>query len=399
MRFCLLTTFYPPYSFGGDAIFVHRLAQALSRRGHHVEVVHCLDSYHALAPPGGPGAAPPNPGGVQVHSLESGWGALSPLLTQQTGQPFLKRKAIERILASGRFDVLHFHNISLLGGAGLLKLGTGIKLYTTHEHWLVCPTHVLFKFRREPCERKQCFSCQLAYRRPPQWWRYTNLLRNSLGHVHALLCPGRFTLERHEREKLGRPLIHLPYFYEPDGIEEEPVELPDRPFFLFAGRLERLKGLHEVLPLWRDYPLADFLIAGRGEQQEELERLASGAGHIRFLGPLRAGQLQYLYRRALACIICSLTYEVMPLVFLEAQALGAPVIVKNLGVLPELVAESGGGLVYQDAESLRHALDRLRREPGLRNELGENARRAWQRLWSEEAHMARYFQVIKRFRP
>src|SRR5450755_3231509 len=49
LRFCFLTTFYPPYSFGGDAIFVSRLANALARRGHEVEVIHCVDSYRMFA--------------------------------------------------------------------------------------------------------------------------------------------------------------------------------------------------------------------------------------------------------------------------------------------------------------------------------------------------------------
>ena len=34
LRFCMVTTFYPPYHFGGDAVFVHRLAQALAEEGH-----------------------------------------------------------------------------------------------------------------------------------------------------------------------------------------------------------------------------------------------------------------------------------------------------------------------------------------------------------------------------
>ena len=49
LRFCLLTTFYPPYNFGGDGIFVQRLAGELVRRGHHVEVVHSVEAYLALA--------------------------------------------------------------------------------------------------------------------------------------------------------------------------------------------------------------------------------------------------------------------------------------------------------------------------------------------------------------
>ena len=43
-------TFYPPYSFGGDAMYLYRLCHALGEAGHHVDVVHCVDSYHLLHP-------------------------------------------------------------------------------------------------------------------------------------------------------------------------------------------------------------------------------------------------------------------------------------------------------------------------------------------------------------
>ena len=44
LRFCMVTTFYPPHSFGGDAIAVQRLARALVRRGHEVSVVSDRDA-------------------------------------------------------------------------------------------------------------------------------------------------------------------------------------------------------------------------------------------------------------------------------------------------------------------------------------------------------------------
>lgn len=43
MRFLHLTTFYPPHSFGGDAVYVYRLCHALADAGHEVDVVYCLD--------------------------------------------------------------------------------------------------------------------------------------------------------------------------------------------------------------------------------------------------------------------------------------------------------------------------------------------------------------------
>src|SRR4030095_4006061 len=50
LRFLHLTTFYPPYSFGGDAMYIYRLSHALAKGGHQVDVVHCVDSYHLLHP-------------------------------------------------------------------------------------------------------------------------------------------------------------------------------------------------------------------------------------------------------------------------------------------------------------------------------------------------------------
>ena len=70
LRFCMVTTFYPPYNFGGDGIFVQRLSRELADRGHHVEVVHCTDAYRALAPKGPEPIVADDPK-VDVHRLAS----------------------------------------------------------------------------------------------------------------------------------------------------------------------------------------------------------------------------------------------------------------------------------------------------------------------------------------
>ena len=48
LRFCMVTTFYPPYNFGGDGIGIERFSQALTRRGHEVTVLQDVDAHNVL---------------------------------------------------------------------------------------------------------------------------------------------------------------------------------------------------------------------------------------------------------------------------------------------------------------------------------------------------------------
>jgi len=400
LRFCMIATFYPPYAFGGDAVFLQRLSNMLARRGHEVDVIHCIDSYRSLAgrlPPAGYSNEP----GVTCHGLVSGVGALSPLATQQTGFPFFKAKRIRQILESKHFDVIHFHNISLVGGPMILSYGAGIKLYTMHEHWLICPTHVLFKFNREPCFKPSCLRCQLIHHRPPQLWRYTGMLKRAMRHIDAFISPSDFTLRRHHAAGLEIPIVCIPYALSHEAEELPPpgaldgVALPSRPFFLFVGRLEKIKGLQTLIPLFRNAGKVDLAIAGDGNHAGELRALAAGSERIHFLGRLTSAQLRGVYARAIALLVPSITFETFGQVIIEAYAMRTPVIVRDLGPMPEIVAQSGGGLVYQDETGLRDAMDRLRADPVLRSLLGEAGYSAYRSRWTEEAHLDLYLGLIR----
>ena len=403
LRFCMISTFYPPYNFGGDGLYVWLLSNELARRGHSVTVIHCLDSYTALAGDS-PHAQYENHPNVEVHSLRSAAGVFSPLATQQTGQPFFKSGKLDRILAPG-FDVTHFHNISLIGGPGILSYGSGVKLYSIHEYWLVCPTHVLMRFGTAPCTRPHCIACQLAHGRPPQLWRYTGLLERSLRNLDAMISPSRFTKKIHEDMGIKTPIVHIPHFAVPyDGHESEngfPGELPGngRPYFLYVGRVERLKGVHTLIPVFKNYPRADLVIVGKGDDEAYIKKLAAGAGNIHILGHIHHSRLRGLYENAAALIVPSIAYEISTLVVFEALREKTPVIVNNIGGLPELVEESGGGFIYQTPDELRSSMDAILDDPALRDKLGALGHEAYLRKWNPDAHIESYFALINSVHP
>ena len=396
LRFCHISTFYPPYSFGGDARYVHRLANALARRGHEVDVIHCADSYHSLEP-AAPAEDVPNLPGVTVHRLHSGWGTLSPLLSQQTGGTWLKTHPIREVLLSKKFDVIHYHNISLLGPKVLLldpDYRDFLKLYTTHEHWLVCPMHVLWKNNDRLCDKPACFRCALTYRRPPQWWRYTRLLDRCTQAVDTFIAPSEFTRQMHREKGFQREMVVVPHFM-PAADGEAPASPHPRPFFLFVGRLEKIKGAQNLLPVFRDYPHADLLIAGTGTYHEELQRQAASMSNVRFLGALSQEQVRAFYRHAIAVIVPSICYETFGLIMIEAFTEHTPAIVHDLAGMKELVEQSGAGFSYRNSEELRAAMERLRMDPALRRDMGEKGYRKFLESWSEEAHLSHYFRVLE----
>jgi len=396
LRFCMVTTFYPPFNFGGDGITVRRLVNTLAERGHHVEVAHCVDAFDMLRPEGVPaeGRYDDHPSVVH-HPLRSRAGWVSPLITQQTGSPGLKRGTLRRLLTDGNFDVVHFHNVSLIGPTAL-AYGGAIKLYTTHEHWLVCPTHVLWRFNREPCTEQRCLRCVLHAHRPPQLWRSAGLLARCLRHVDAFIAPSTFTRAKHLEFglKVDAPIVHIPNFLPtpepPPPGEARPHE---RPYFLFAGRLEQIKGAHVLVDEFRTYEAADLLIAGLGNDAHMLRQLAGNAKNIHFLGGVPYERLERLIRHAIAVIVPSVGFEVFPTVVLEAYAQGTPVIGHRLGPLPEMLDERGG-LTYSTRAELRAALDALRCDPAKRDALGQMGLATYNASWTPDRHLDAYFALI-----
>jgi glycosyltransferase involved in cell wall biosynthesis len=390
LRFCLVTTFYPPYHFGGDGVFVHRLAGALAARGHHVDVVHSVDAYRLSRPE--PQKDFVETAGVRRLPLASRSPLLATLLAHQTGGPGAYGARLRELLAPGRYDVIHFHNISLVGGPAVLALGDGIKLYTCHEYWLVCPTHVLFKFDREACVRKSCLACTLHARRPPQLWRSTDHLVRNLTHLDRLLVPSRFALERHRAEGIQVPMQALPSFVPVPA--STCVSRTGAPYFLFVGRLEKLKGLQDLLPMLRGFPEARLRIAGTGAYEQELRSLAAGMRNVEFLGQVHPARVTELYADAIAVLVPSLCYEVFPLAPVEAMAHGVPVIARRLGALTEVVEDSGAGILFDTPEQCREAMEHVLRTPGMRTRLGERGRAMALAQWTEDVHMARYLELV-----
>jgi len=209
---------------------------------------------------------------------------------------------------------------------------------------------------------------------------------------------------------LDLPFVHLPHFVPQedspgqasqehsgspnDGKIDERIQ--DSAYFLFVGRLEKLKGLQSVIPLFQSFRNAKLLIAGTGDYGRKLKKIAHGNENVVFLGFQSGANLQALYQNARAIIVPSINYEVAPpLCIMEAFQHKTPAIVRKLGSMPEIIDDSDGGLVYETDAELLSALERLSENTALRTKLGQNGHQAFKEKWTADAYLDRYFALIE----
>lgn len=404
MKFCMITSFFGRHSFGGDSVYVERLSAALLRRGHEVHVVHSSGAF-GITRGRQPLRTYQPPQGLRIHDLGGGvTGMVGALWSHQSGGIAFRKQALARLFEQHAFDVVHLHNVSLLGGRHLPRLlaarTNAVKLVTAHDYWWVCPQSLLWKYGTKVCDAPACVSCSILARRPPQFWRRDGWFNDALAGLDGLLFPSRRAMEIYQTRGLRHPQRHvlpglIPAGWASGGTRNPAHGTPgERPYFATAGRLVIEKGIQALIPLMRHLPEFELRIAGSGPAESLLRKQARGLPNIRFLGLLDARQVRALFQGARAVVVPSLFEETFCLVAAEALTVGTPVIARNRGSLPELIGATAGGLLFDEEAGMLNHLRSLARDDALRNRMRHAARAAAPRAWYEEAHTEAYLQVI-----
>ncbi len=207
-------------------------------------------------------------------------------------------------------------------------------------------------------------------------WRRTAVPAMRL--AHRIVVPSGYLVDVFRRHGLRAQAIgnfvelsRLPY------RERSPL----RPVFLsnrnFAPHYNVGGVLRAFATIQTQHPDAELLVAGDGEQRDELHALARSLRlrHVSFLGQVSPSEMPALYDRA-DVYLNAPTIDNMPNSILEAFAAGLPVVTSDAGGIPYIVRNGETALMVSmnDPEALARGALRLLEDPELARSLARTAR-------------------------
>lgn len=274
LTFLLTSTFYPPYHIGGDAVHVKYLADELVKKGHNVHVLHSLDAYNIKRK-----VIPKkvNSNSIHTHTIKTKFN-LSSYASYIFGKSSTVDKTFESLVKELKPDVVHHHNISLLGYNLLKKRGNYINLYTAHDYWLICQRNNLLLNTFKECADTSCFSCAFKSKKLPQLWRRRTDFTVAKNNIDSIISPSYYMATK--LKHLGIPITVLPNFV-PNGKNKTIIDNTEN-FIIYAGLLEEHKGILNLIKIFNkihseiDYKL---IVAGDGSLKVKIENFIE-ANHL-----------------------------------------------------------------------------------------------------------------------
>jgi glycogen synthase len=359
MRICFVSRRYWP-AVSGMSVYAENVLRELVALGHDVTLVSQYrdDEAGTRVYGGGPPPADRVPAGVEVHALPSRGETVVPADWEGDIEQIVR--TVVGLHDERPFDVLHAQygyppGLAVLEASRRTGVPNLVSIQGGDGHWVgtCCRTHA-------------------------------EAMRAVLDHAGAVLIgsasfrdevvgnlgtdPARFTIvpgatDTHRFTPADRPL----------------GSLADPPVLLFHGRVDRRKGVLDLLEALPDG--VRLVVSGIGPDLEEARARADG--RTTFLGYVPPDEAPEVYRSA--DVFVSPTYsEGFSNTLLEAMASGLPTVsTDSVGVVDCLRHEENGLLhAPGDVAGLTKELDRLLSDAALRTRLATTALEEVRRLYS-----------------
>jgi len=172
---------------------------------------------------------------------------------------------------------------------------------------------------------------------------------------------------------------------------------------VFIGRLAKpknplllLKAFNDLSPELKNK--ASISIIGDGPKLKELEKFIKETklSGINLLGSMPRIKVFEILKKSDIFVLIS-DWEGFPYTILEAMSCGLAIIASDVGGIKEAVNDESGILVERkNQQEIKHALERLLKNPSLIKEMGKNAKERLEKEFSLDKMLRETEQVYKK---
>ena len=401
LKFLMISTHFPPFNLGGDAVLVDYLSRELIGRGHDVHVLHSPVVYQLVKGSRDSRAATKVEGKPTTHEFKPRLGRLEAMLTLSLEYSGRARRVVENLMESIRPDVLHWHNTKGLIGRPFDVRGI-VSLYTAHDYYLVCPRSNLARPDMRYCtDPSGCLSCTARWMKPPQFWRVGSKRVVVPPDAVKVLAPTEFMANRLRQD--GIKVHAVVNNFVPDPGPLSLIDPQQRTLISYVGMLEPHKGPQTLLEAFarsKDSQGFELHIMGDGSMKARMRQRARALGvadRVRIPGFVPREELETALRKSAALVIPSEWPEVASLIAMEAFSLGVPVIASEQGGLPETVGTDSGSILFKagDVGGLASAIVSVWNSRMNLNEPSRKARTSYEARFSPEIHVSKYLGIVR----
>ncbi|WP_456321333.1 glycosyltransferase family 4 protein [Palaeococcus sp. (in: euryarchaeotes)] len=359
MRIALVSDWYYP-KVGGVASHMHNLALKLRESGNEVAIV---TNYWTTGK-----EQELEEKGIELIKIP---GMISPLLEINLSFGINSSEELFEYLKD--FDVIHSHHAFTPLSLKAAKAGRKMKkatLLTTHS---------------------------ISFAHESKLWKALGLSFPIFSHY--LKFPHRIIAVSNASKSFIEHFTDTPIRVIPNGVDDKkfhPKWNKERikeeygvegDVVLYVSRMSYRKGPHILLNAFSRLKEGTLVMVGSGDILPFLKAQAKFLGieeRVKFMGYVPSDELPKMFGMADIFVLPSVTAEAFGIVILEAMASGVPVISTDVGGIPEIVGGSRGGLLIppSNEDALKEAMEKLLTDEKLREELGENGRKAVEKRYS-----------------
>ena len=289
------------------------------------------------------------------------------------------RKQIRKVLEDFQPDVVHLNNFnyqltpSIIVEIVAWRKYAGKKcriIYTAHDGQLVCPNHMLYNPNtKEVCQKclgghfsncikNKCIHGSMAKSAigtmEAMYWNF----RGTYIDIDTIICPSEFMKRMLDANPvLAEKTVALHNFV--DKVDNKHEEKRD--YVLYFGAYTEEKGVRTLLRVCKMLPEVNFVFAGAGELESQINELKN----VNNVGFKTGEELKRLIGEARFSICPSELNENCPFSVLESQDRGTPVVGSKVGGIPELISDDKNGRLFdaKDENALKIVIEELWNDP------------------------------------